>query len=29
MPAEARMKLKETVERVINEGCNGLICIIV
>lgn len=29
MPAEARMKMKETVERVINEGCNGLICIIV
>lgn len=29
MPAEARLKLKETVERVINEGCNGLICIIV
>ena len=29
MPTEARMKLKETVERVINEGCNGLICIIV
>ena len=29
MPADARMKLKETVERVINDGCNGLICIIV
>ncbi len=29
MPAEARLKIKETVERVINEGCNGLICIIV
>ncbi len=29
MPADARMKLKETVERIINEGCNGLICIIV
>ena len=29
MPDEARMKLKETVERIINEGCNGLICIIV
>ncbi len=29
MPAEARLKLKETVERIINEGCNGLICIIV
>lgn len=29
MPSEARLKLKETVERIINEGCNGLICIIV
>ncbi len=29
MPAEARLKLKDTVERIINEGCNGLICIIV
>ncbi|MBR3779486.1 MAG: stage IV sporulation protein A [Clostridia bacterium] len=29
MPEEARFKLKETVERIINEGCNGLICIIV
>lgn len=29
MPEEARQKLKETVERIINEGCNGLICIIV
>ena len=29
MPTDARMKLKETVERIINEGCNGLICIIV
>ena len=29
MPEEARHKLKETVERIINEGCNGLICIIV
>lgn len=28
MPPEAREKIKETVERVINEGCNGLICII-
>lgn len=28
MPAEARMKMQETLERVINEGCNGLICII-
>ncbi|MBQ6569590.1 MAG: stage IV sporulation protein A [Clostridia bacterium] len=29
MPAEARAKLRETVERVINDGCNGLICIII
>ncbi len=29
MPEDARHKLKETVERIINEGCNGLICIIV
>ncbi len=28
MPTEARMKLQETLERVINEGCSGLICII-
>ncbi len=28
MPEDARRKLKETIERVINEGCNGLICII-
>lgn len=28
MPADARMRLQETLERVINEGCNGLICII-
>ena len=29
MPTEARMKLQQTLERVINEGCNGLICIII
>ena len=29
MPEDARQKLKVTVERSINEGCNGLICIIV
>jgi stage IV sporulation protein A len=29
MPSDARLKLKETVERLINDGCNGLICIIV
>ena len=28
MPDEARMKLQETLERLINEGCSGLICII-
>jgi len=28
MPVEARMKLQETLERVINEGCSGLICFI-
>lgn len=29
MPNEARLKLQQTLERVINEGCNGLICIII
>lgn len=28
MPTDAREKVKETIERIINEGCNGLICII-
>lgn len=28
MPMDAREKLKETIEKIINEGCNGLICII-
>ena len=28
MPAEARDKFRETIEKVINEGCSGLICII-
>lgn len=28
MPSDARMRLQETIERVINEGCSGLICII-
>lgn len=28
MPTDARQRLGETLERVINEGCNGLICII-
>ena len=29
MPIDARLRMKETVERIVNEGCNGLICIIV
>lgn len=28
MPDDARMRIKETIERVTNDGCNGLICII-
>jgi len=28
MPADAREKLQETLEKIINEGCGGLICII-
>lgn len=28
MPQEARNKVKETIEKIINDGCNGLICII-
>ncbi len=28
MPVDARMKLQETLERVINDGCSGLICFI-
>lgn len=28
MPTDARMKIQETLERIINEGCSGLICII-
>ena len=28
MPEEARGKLQETLQRIINEGCGGLICII-
>ncbi len=28
MPIDARQRLQETLERVINEGCSGLICII-
>ena len=28
MPSDARNKVRETIERIINDGCNGLICII-
>lgn len=28
MPQEARMKLQDTISRIINDGCSGLICII-
>ena len=28
MPTDARGKIKETIEKIINDGCNGLICII-
>lgn len=28
MPVEARLKLQETLQRIINEGCSGLICFI-
>ncbi len=28
MPADARAKINETIERIINDGCNGLICVI-
>ncbi|WP_195983517.1 stage IV sporulation protein A [Clostridium sp. D33t1_170424_F3] len=28
MPVDARDKVRETIERIINDGCNGLICII-
>ncbi len=28
MPTDARSKVRETIERIINDGCNGLICII-
>lgn len=28
MPMDARDKVRETIERIINDGCNGLICII-
>ena len=29
MPEDARMKLKENIERIINDVCNGLNCIII
>ncbi|MBQ4547052.1 MAG: stage IV sporulation protein A [Oscillospiraceae bacterium] len=28
MPQEARLKLQETISRIINEGCSGLVCLI-
>ena len=28
MPLEARSRLQQTLERIINEGCDGLICIL-
>lgn len=28
MPSDARAKVGETIEKIINDGCNGLICII-
>lgn len=28
MPTDARMRVQETIERVINDGCNGLVCIL-
>ncbi len=28
MPNDARIRIQETIERVINDGCNGLVCII-
>ena len=28
MPVDARQKLQETIQRIINDGCGGLICII-
>ena len=28
MPEDARKKLQETLERIINDGCGGLVCII-
>ncbi|MBQ1507256.1 MAG: stage IV sporulation protein A [Ruminococcus sp.] len=29
MPADARRRIGETIEKIINDGCNGLICIII
>jgi stage IV sporulation protein A len=28
MPSDARGKLQEAIQRIINDGCNGLICLI-
>lgn len=29
MPSDARRKIGETIQKIINDGCNGLICIII
>ena len=29
LPEDAREKLREAVERIINEGCSGLICLLI
>ena len=29
MPADARRKIGDTIQKIINDGCNGLICIII
>ena len=29
MPSDARKRIGETIEKIINDGCNGLICIII
>ena len=29
MPSDARRRIGETIEKIINDGCNGLICIII
>ena len=29
MPDDARLKMRDTISRIINDGCNGLICILI